>query len=62
MIVASDRKKLIETFSSLYPAANLDSTRNHTGKNRKRKFYAMIPILGLNKHRGMVVLEYVPLS
>lgn len=62
IIVASDRKKLVETFSSLYPAANLDSTQITLEKGENGKFRAMIPILGLNKHLGMVVLEYVPLS
>ncbi|MEO8991369.1 MAG: hypothetical protein ABI284_03270 [Nitrosospira sp.] len=60
IIVASDRKKLVQTFSSLYPGANLDSTEITMEKSGNGSFRAMIPMLGLNKHLGMVVLEYTP--
>ena len=60
IIVASDRKKLVQTFSSLYPGANLDSTEITLEKSGNGSFRAMIPMLGLNKHLGMVVLEYTP--
>lgn len=60
VIVASDRKKLVETFSSLYPGANLDSNEITLEKTSNGSFYAIIPIFGLNKNRGTVVLEYLP--
>lgn len=59
VIVASDRKKLAETFSSLYPGVDLNSNEIKLEKAGNEIFRAIIPILGLNKHLGMVVLEYV---
>ncbi len=58
--VASDRKKLVETFAGLYPGANLDSNEITLEKVGNGIFRAFIPILGLNKSLGMVVLEYLP--
>ena len=60
VIVASDRKKLAENFSSLYPDVDLNSTETKVEKTSNGIFRAVIPILGLNKHLGVVVLEYLP--
>ncbi len=60
VIVASDRKKLVETFSGLYPGVNLDSNEIMLERVRNGIFRAIIPIFGLNKHLGMVVVEYLP--
>ena len=60
VIVASDRKKLVETFSSLYPDVDLNSNEIKLEKASNGIFRAIIPILGLNKHLGVVVLEYLP--
>lgn len=60
VIVASDRKKLVETFSSLYPGADLDSNEITVERASNGSFRAVIPILGLNKHLGTAVLEYLP--
>jgi hypothetical protein len=57
--VASDRKKLVETFSSLYPDVDLNSNEIKVEKASNGIFRAIIPILGLNKHLGVVVLEYL---
>lgn len=59
MTVASDRKKLVETFSGLYPGANLDSNEIVLERVSNGIFRAFIPILGLNKPLGMVVVEYL---
>jgi len=58
VIVASDRKKLAETFSSLYPGVDLSTNEIKLEKAGNGTFRAIIPILGLNKHLGVVVLEY----
>jgi hypothetical protein len=58
--VASDRKKLVENFSSLYPEVDLKSNEIAVEKASDGIFRAIIPILGLNKHQGVVVLEYLP--
>lgn len=60
VIVASDRKKLIETFSGLYPGADLGSNEITVEDASNGSLRAFIPILGLNRHLGMVVLEYLP--
>jgi hypothetical protein len=60
VIVASDRKKLVENFSSLYPDVDLNSNETKVEKTSNGAFRAVIPILGLNKHLGVVVLEYLP--
>lgn len=60
VIVASDRKKLVETFSGLYPGVNLDSNEIMLERVGNGIFRAIIPIFGLNKHLGMVVVEYLP--
>ena len=60
VLVASDRKKLVEPFSSLYPGADLNSNEIKAEKADNGIFRAIIPILGLNKHLGVVVLEYLP--
>lgn len=60
VIVASDRKKLIETFSGLYPGADLGSNEITLEDASNGSLRAFIPILGLNRPLGMVVLEYVP--
>ncbi|SFO01300.1 hypothetical protein SAMN05216386_2353 [Nitrosospira briensis] len=60
VIVASDRKKLAETFSSLYPDVDPNSNEIKLEKVGNEIFRAIIPILGLNKHLGLVVLEYMP--
>ena len=57
--VASNRKKLVEPFSSLYPGADLNSNEIKVEKADNGIFRAIIPILGLNKHLGVVVLEYL---
>jgi hypothetical protein len=59
VIVASDRKKLVETFSSLYPDVDLNINEVKLEKAGNGTFRAMIPILGLNKQLWMVVVEYV---
>lgn len=60
VIVASDRKKLVETFSGLYPGVNLDSNEIMLDGAGNGIFRAIIPIFGLNKRLGMVVVEYLP--
>lgn len=60
VIVASDRKKLVETFSGLYPGVNLDSNEIMLERVGNGIFRAIIPIFGLNKHLGMVVVDYLP--
>jgi hypothetical protein len=59
VIAASDRKKLAENFSSLYPDVDLNSNETKVEKTSNGIFRAVIPILGLNKHLGVVVLEYL---
>jgi hypothetical protein len=59
VIVASDRKKLIANFSGLYPEADLDSNEIRLEETSNGSLRAFIPILGLNRHLGMVVLEYM---
>ena len=60
VIVASDRKKLVEPFSSLYPDVDLNTNEIKLEKAGNGTFRAIIPILGLNKQLGVVVVEYVP--
>lgn len=60
VIVASDRKKLVETFSSLYPEVDLGSTEVTLEDANNGSMRVFIPILGLNRHLGMVALEYQP--
>lgn len=60
VIVASDRKKLIKTFSGLYPGADLGSNEITLEDASDGSLRAFIPIFGLNRPLGMVVLEYVP--
>ncbi|SEO26202.1 hypothetical protein SAMN05216404_11574 [Nitrosospira multiformis] len=59
VLVASDRKKLVEPFSSLYPGADLNTNEIKVEKASNGIFRVIIPILGLNKHLGVAVLEYL---
>ena len=58
VLVASDRKKLAENFSSLYPAEYLQADKIMVERAANGSLRAVIPILGLNQHLGTVVLEY----
>lgn len=58
VVVASDRKNLAATFSSLYPANYLDAKEIMLQPASNGSLHAIIPILGLNQRLGTVVLEY----
>jgi hypothetical protein len=60
VIVASDRKQLAATFSSLYPAQYLQASEIRIEHAANGNLRAIIPILGLNQQLGTVVLEYAP--
>ncbi|MDP2833491.1 MAG: hypothetical protein Q8Q28_09445 [Pseudomonadota bacterium] len=60
VLVASDRKKLTEAFSSLYPAQYLEASEIKVERGANGNLLAIIPIMGLNQLLGTVVLEYTP--
>ena len=60
IVVASDRKRLAENFSSLYPAAYLQAADIRVEPADNGVLRAIIPIMGLNQHLSTVVLEYTP--
>ncbi len=60
VLVASDRKKLADAFSSLYPAQYLEASEIKVERGANGNLLAIIPILGLNQQLGTVVLEYTP--
>lgn len=60
IVVASDRKKLAETFSSLYPAQYLQADAIKIDHAANGGLRAIIPIMGLNQHLATLVLEYTP--
>lgn len=59
VVVASDRKKLAETFSSLYPgSAYLQAKEIRVERTANGGLRSIIPIMGLNQQLGTLVLEY----
>lgn len=60
IVVASDRKKLAENFSSQYPARYLQARDIMVERDASGGLRAVIPILGLNQQLGTLVLEYAP--
>ncbi len=59
VLVASDRKKLADPFSSLYPAEYLQASEIRVERAANGNLRAIIPILGLNQQLGTLVLEYM---
>ena len=60
VLVASDRKKLAEAFSAIYPAEYLQAAEIRVDRAASGNLRAIIPILGLNQHLGTLVLEFTP--
>lgn len=60
IVVASDRKQLAQTFTSIYPEQYLQERSSRIEQTADKKLRAIIPILGLNKPLGTLVLEYTP--
>lgn len=60
IVVASDRKKLADAFSSLYPAQYLQADAIKIDHAANGGLRAIIPIMGLNQHLATLVLEYTP--
>ncbi len=60
VIVASDRKQIAAQFSSLYPAQYLQAGEIQVEQVPEGKLRAVIPIMGLNRRLGTLVLEYTP--
>lgn len=60
IVVASDRKKLAQSFSSLYPGEALQAKEIQVERDAGGALRAVIPILGLNQQLGTVVLEFSP--
>ena len=59
IIVASDRKELAETFSSLYPGSSyLQAKEIRVERTANGELRSIIPILGLNQQLGTLVLVY----
>ncbi len=58
IVVASDRKKLAQSFSSLYPGEALQAKEIQVERDAGGALRAVIPILGLNQQLGTVVLEF----
>jgi hypothetical protein len=59
VVVASDRKRLTQPFSSLYPAQYLQDRAVKIERAADGKLRAIVPILGLNQHLGTMVVEYL---
>ena len=60
IVVASDRKKLAEAFSSVYPVQYLQAKDIMIERTASGGLRSVIPILGLNQQLGTLVLEYTP--
>jgi hypothetical protein len=60
ILVASDRKRLGQTFASIYPERYLQSERIEVERETSGRLRAIIPILGLNLRLGMAVVEFKP--
>ncbi|MBU1665421.1 MAG: hypothetical protein KKG92_08475 [Gammaproteobacteria bacterium] len=60
VLVASDRKKLAEPFTNLYPAQYLEASEIKVERTANGNLLTIIPIMGLNQLLGTVVLEYTP--
>ncbi|MFA5082623.1 MAG: hypothetical protein WC474_08780 [Hydrogenophilaceae bacterium] len=60
ILVASDRKQLAVPFASLYPAEYLQAGDIRIERSASAGLRAIIPILGLKQHLGVLVLEYTP--
>ena len=58
ILVASDRKKLAEPFSSIYPAQYLQAKDVQVESAANGSLRAIIPIMGLNQQLGTLVVEY----
>ncbi len=60
VVVASDRKRLTQPFSSLYPAQYLQDRATRIERAADGTLRAIIPVMGLNQHLGTMVVEYMP--
>lgn len=60
IVVASDRKRLAQAFSGLYPAQYLQVRATKIERAANGKLHVIVPVLGLNQHLGTVVVEYAP--
>lgn len=58
VVVATDRKHLAGTFSSIYPAEYLQSKDVKIEPASNGGLRAIIPIMGLNQQLGTLVVEY----
>ncbi len=59
IVVATDRKKLAEAFSALYPADYLQAKDVMVLPTATGGLRAVVPIMGLNQQLGTLVVEYV---
>jgi len=60
VVVATDRKNLGVSFSSLYPAEYLKAKEIRIAPGSKGNIQSIIPIMGLNQELGTLVIEYKP--
>ncbi len=60
ILVASDRKKLTASFSSLYPPEYLQASQIKVVSASNGGLIAVVPIMGLNQRLATLVLEYTP--
>lgn len=58
VIVASDRKKLAEAFSAIYPGEYLQAKEVKVEPAANGGLWAIIPIMGLNQQLGTLVVEF----
>lgn len=58
ILVASDRKKLAESFSGIYSAQYLQAKEVQVEPAANGSLRAIIPIMGLNQQLGTLVVEY----
>jgi hypothetical protein len=59
VVVASDRKRLTQPFSSLYPAQYLQDRAVRIERAANGTLRAIVPVMGLNQHLGTMVVEYL---
>lgn len=60
IIAATDRKRLAQPFSSVYPPHYLQARSTSIEHADSATLRAVIPILGLNQQVGTAVVEYTP--
>lgn len=58
--VASDRKRLAQAFTGLYPAQYLEARATQIERTADGKLRAVVPIMGLNQYLGTMIVEYAP--